>query len=113
MKRNVITLCGSTKFQKAFHEWNARLTLEGHVVLSVGVFGHSSQVPITEAQKQLLDEVHLAKIDLSDEIFVLDVDGYIGKSTQNEIAYATSQGKGIRYLTQDQPTWSEKDCQYC
>ena len=113
MKRKIITLCGSTKFQKAFEEWNARLTLQGHVVLSVGVFGHSAKIPPTELQKQLLDKVHLAKIDLSDEIFVLDVDGYIGPSTRNEINYATNQDKKVRYLSQEHPGWSEQDCQYC
>jgi hypothetical protein len=112
MKRKIITLCGSTRYPKAFHEWNSQLTLQGHVVLSVGVFIHSG-VPITETQKQLLDTVHLAKIDLSDEIFVLDVGGHIGSSTQNEINYAKSQGKIVRFLSQEQPEWSEQDCQYC
>lgn len=46
----------------------------------------------------MLDDMHKRKIDIADEIFVIKVGGYIGESTRNEIAYAESQGIGVRYL---------------
>jgi len=93
----VITLCGSTKFKGLFEETNKRLTLAGHVVFSVGCFIHSGDT-VTEDQKKLLDEVHKRKIDLSDAIFVLNKDGYIGASTKSEIKYAKEKGKEVLYL---------------
>ena len=95
----VITLCGSTRFKDEFLEAQKRLTLEGNVVITVGLFGHSGDdVVWTEGVKDMLDRQHLAKIDLADEIFVINVDGYIGDSTRREIAYAEFKGKSITYL---------------
>lgn len=93
----IITLCGSTRFKSQFEEMNRKLTLEGHVVLSVGVFGHSGD-PLTEDQKIMLDEIHKRKIDMSDAIYVLNVGGYVGNSTASEIIYAHNHGKKIIYL---------------
>ena len=112
MEMNKITLCGSTKFKKAFNEWNARLTLEGNVVYSVGLFGHQMKIFPSLENKELLDRVHFKKIENSDEIFVLDVSGYIGESTRNEIEYATSIKKNVRYLSKEYPDWLEDDCEY-
>lgn len=95
----VITLCGSTRFKDEFLEAQKRLTLEGNIVISVGLFGHSGDKEVwTEGVKDMLDRQHLAKIDLADEIFVVNVGGYIGKSTRREIAYAEYKGKSITYL---------------
>ena len=95
----VITLCGSTRFKEEFLEAQKRLTLEGNIVISVGLFGHSGDdVVWTEGVKDMLDRQHLAKIDLADEIFVINVGGYIGDSTRREIAYADYRGKSITYL---------------
>ena len=95
----VITLCGSTRFKDEFLEAQKRLTLEGNIVISVGLFGHSGDDEVwTEGVKDMLDRQHLAKIDLADEIFVINVDGYIGDSTRREIAYAEFKGKSITYL---------------
>jgi hypothetical protein len=95
----VITLCGSTRFKDAFLEAQKRLTLEGNIVISVGLFGHSGDVEVwTEGTKEMLDDMHLRKIDMADEIFVINVGGYIGASTKNEIAYARRTGKHVRYL---------------
>ena len=95
----VITLCGSTRFKEEFLEVQKRLTLEGNIVVSVGLFGHSGDdVVWTEGVKDMLDRQHLAKIDLADEIFVINVGGYIGDSTRREIAYAEFKGKTIAYL---------------
>lgn len=95
----VITLCGSTKFKKQYLEAQKRLTLEGYIVISVGLFGHSGDDEVwNEGTKAMLDDMHLRKIDMADEIFVINVGGYIGQSTRNEIAYAQALGKAIRYL---------------
>ena len=95
----VITLCGSTRFKEEFLEAQKRLTLEGNIVISVGLFGHSGDdVVWTEGVKDMLDRQHLAKIDLADEIFVINVGGYIGDSTRREIAYAEFKGKTIKYM---------------
>lgn len=98
-KYKVVTLCGSTKFKEQFLEAQKRLTLEGNIVISVGLFGHSGDVEVwTEGTKVMLDDMHLRKIDMADEIFVINAGGYIGTSTRREIEYATSKGLAIRYL---------------
>ena len=95
----VITLCGSTRFKEEFLEAQKRLTLEGNIVISVGLFGHSGDDEVwTEGVKDMLDRQHLAKIDLADEIYVINVGGYIGDSTRREIAYGEYKGKSITYL---------------
>ncbi len=94
-----ITLCGSTKFKDEFLEYNKRLTLDGNVVLSVAFFGHADNINLTVEQKDLLDKIHLEKIAISDEIFVIDVGGYIGESTKNEIKHANFLQKKVVYLS--------------
>ena len=95
----VITLCGSTRFKDQFIEAQKRLTLEGNIVISVGLFGHSGDKEVwTEGIKEMLDDMHKRKIDMADEIFVINVGGYIGSSTRSEIEYANSTGKAVRYL---------------
>lgn len=95
----IITLCGSTKFKKQFEQTNAYLTLQGNIVISVAFFEHSEGIQITKEQAEILGSLHSRKIDLSDEIFVIDVDGYIGESTRKEIEYAEKTGKPIRYYS--------------
>ena len=98
-KYKVITLCGSTKFKETFLQEQKRLTLEGNIVISVGMFGHSGDQEVwSEGVKEMLDDMHKRKIDMADEIFVINVGGYIGSSTKSEIAYAPSTGKTVRYL---------------
>ncbi len=75
------------------------LTLEGNIVISVGLFGHSGDDEVwTEGTKEMLDDMHKRKIDMADEIFVINVGGYIGSSTRSEIAYAEAAGKTVKYL---------------
>lgn len=98
-KYNIITLCGSTRFKDELLRVQKELTLQGNIVISVGLFGHSGDDEVwDDGVKEMLDDMHLAKIDLADEIFVINVDGYIGKSTAREIAYAKSCDKKIRSL---------------
>lgn len=95
----VITLCGSTRFKEAFLEAQKRLTLQGYIVISVGLFGHSGDDEVwTEGTKEMLDDMHKRKIDMADEIYVINVGGYIGKSTKSEIKYAIKTGKKVNYL---------------
>ena len=102
----VVTLCGSTRFKEEFMEAQKRLPLEGKIVISVGLFGHSGDSEVWEGMdegtltrtKEMLDDMHKRKIDMADEIFVINVGGYIGESTASEIAYAKAAGKAVSYL---------------
>ena len=95
----VITLCGSTRFKEQFLEAQKRLTLEGNIVISVGLFGHSGDDEVwTEGTKEMLDDMHKRKIDMADEIFVINAGGYIGSSTRSEIEYALRHGKKVSSL---------------
>ena len=98
-KYKVTTLCGSTRFKEQFLEVQKRLTLEGRIIISVGLFGHSGDDEVwTAGTKEMLDDMHKRKIDMADGIFVINVGGYIGSSTRSEIAYAKLHGKTIEYL---------------
>ena len=94
----VITLCGSTKFKAEFLAMLENLTIAGNIVLLPGYFGHQEgAIPISPEVKEHLDALHKRKIDMSDYIYVINKDGYIGESTRNEIAYAREHQKGILY----------------
>lgn len=98
-KFKVITLCGSTKFKDEYLKAQKDLTLQGNIVISVGLFGHSGDDEVwTEGTKEMLDNMHKRKIDMADEIFVINVGGYIGESTRSEIEYAIKNGKKVNYL---------------
>ena len=98
-KYKVITLCGSTKFKDEFIAEQKRLTLQGFIVISVGLFGHSGDDEVwSEDTKIMLDDMHKRKIDMADEIFVINVGGYIGESTKSEIEYAIKTNKTVTYL---------------
>ncbi len=111
----VITLCGSTRFKSDFMEMQKRLTLDGNIVISVGLFGHAGDSEVWEQMdegtltktKEMLDDMHKRKIDMADEIFVINVGGYIGKSTKSEIEYARQTRKRVRYLEEFYPLWEE------
>lgn len=95
----IVCLCGSTKFKDAYQEANLKETLKGKIVLSVGCYAHSdTELGITEETKVQLDVLHKRKIDLCDEVFVINVGSYIGSSTRSEIEYAKKIGKRVRYL---------------
>ena len=102
----VITLCGSTRFKDDFMRVQKELTLKGNIVISVGLFGYSDGDDIWNKMdeetlsktKEMLDDLHKRKIDMADEIFVINVGGYIGDSTRSEIEYAINTGKKVNYL---------------
>ncbi len=109
----IITLCGSTKFERAYHFWNEKLSLDGNVVLALSVY------PATKGDKNWydaetkakLDAVHKLKIDASDAIFVIDEwvgsETYTGDSTKSEVAHAVARGKTV-YRSSE--TCGHKDC---
>lgn len=99
----VITLCGSTRFEELFTLLNEKLTLDRFVVFTLGLFGQEKGQDkgkriITERMKQDLDYVHKRKIFLSDAILIINPDGYIGESTRSEIQFAEALQKRIIYL---------------
>lgn len=94
----VICLCGSTKFKEAFEKAERDITLRGEICLTVGLFGHIEGLDMSGVDKSNLDALHLRKIDMADEIFIVSVNGYIGTSTINEIRYATKKGKPIKFM---------------
>jgi hypothetical protein len=101
-KYPVITLCGSTRFKEQFLEAQKYLTLEGNIVISVGLFGHSGDDEVwTDGTKAMLDDMHKRKIDMADAIYVINVGGYIGESTRSEIEYAKKHGKTIFFYDEN------------
>ena len=102
----VITLCGSTKFEAEFAEVNQRLTMEGCVVISLGMFSlpdlpDYDWTADSSDLKGRLGGVHFQKIRMADEVYIVDPGGYVGESTRREIAYAESLGKPVRYLSRE------------
>ena len=103
----VICLSGSTRFERAYERAMIEETLAGNIVLSIGVnmrtdparymLSDKSDEELTQI-KEGLDELHLRKIDMADELLVLNVDGYMGESTSREVQYAKDNNKLIRYL---------------
>src|SRR3954469_7992006 len=106
----VITLCGSTTFEAEFADVNQRLTMEGCVVISLGMFS-LPELPDydwtadSSGLRRRLREVHLQKIRMADEVYVVDPGGYVGESTRREITYAESLGKPVRYLSRE--SWAD------
>lgn len=120
---HIVCLCGSTRFWEQFQKSNYEETMAGHIVLSVGFYPHAQRTTVqvdgcmgpetvqavivsqhndsvgcTPEQKIALDELHKRKIDLADEILVLNIGGYFGDSTRSEIEYAKAHGKPVRWL---------------
>ena len=97
-KYNIITLCGSIKFKDKFIKVQEKLTLEGNIVLTPNFFNNIKKEEIDEETKKMLDEMHRQKIDMSDEIYIINFGGYIGESTKAEIEYVKTKGKKLSYL---------------
>ena len=112
----IVCLCGSSRFYQQYQEAEYRETMEGKIYLSIGFYPHAAAemhgegVGATSDEKVALDELHKRKIDLADEVLVLNVGGYIGDSTKSEVAYAIRNGKPIRWLEPDKAwTGAEND----
>ncbi|MBF4691514.1 hypothetical protein [Fusibacter ferrireducens] len=96
--RKITTLCGSTRFKESFENIEKKLTLEGRIVLSVCFFDKDDVLELDSEQYEILGELHRDKIKMSDGIFVINENGYIGESTRREIEYAQLLNKEIEYL---------------
>ena len=97
-KYNIITSCGSIKFKDEFLKVQEKLVLEGNIVFTPNFFDNIKKEEISLETKEMLDKMHKQKIDMSDEIYVINQGGYIGESTKLEIEYAKSKGKKVTYL---------------
>ena len=104
----IITLCGSTRFKKEIEEAARNLTLQGHIVLAPFVFSHMEEEEMPAEVKIQLDNLHKQKINMSDAIFVVNVDGYIGESTYGEIDWANRMKKEIYFLVEPPKPEEEK-----
>ena len=94
----IVVLCGSTRFGEAFRAANLRETLAGKIVLSIGCdFKSDDALGLTDDDKARMDELHLRKIDLADEVLILNCEGYVGLSAAREIAYAILNEKPLRW----------------
>lgn len=100
-KRKIVCLIGSTKFKEAFEKANKEESLKGNIILTVAMFGHLEGLDMDSDAKRIFDKIHLDKINLSDEVLVLNVNGYIGESTKKELEYAIKKSKKIRYLEKE------------
>ena len=111
MRPRIVCLCGSTRFMEAFFEAGWRATLAGKIVLSVGVCKHADEEGAHGAEAlgqhvaDRLDELHLRKIDLADEVLILNVGDYVGESTMRELRYARKHGKPVFWL--EDSCWME------
>lgn len=99
-KYPIVTLCGSTRFKHAFLEVQRRLTLTEHIVLLPGLFSHADGE--TGPGAEVLEDMHRARIDMSDFVYVVNPGGYIGEGTASEIAYAEAKGKKVYYMCEPQ-----------
>jgi hypothetical protein len=94
----VVCICGSSRFKSQHMGAAQRETLLGKIVLLAGFYHHEDKVPITTDQKRKLDWLHLRKIDMADEVLVINPNGYIGESTREQIEYTKALGKKLRWL---------------
>ncbi len=101
----IVCLCGSTRFFDVFSKLNLEETLAGKIVLSIAsdrktedeIFAGLTSAEL-EQVKQKLGLLHFQKINLADEILVVNVGGYVGESTTREILYASETKKIVRWL---------------
>ena len=105
----VITICGSTRFKDEMFEAARNLTLDDHIVLMPNIFEHADNEELTTEQKIRLDNLHKMKINMSDAIFVVNKDGYIGESTFGEIDWAVRNKKELYFLVNPNPEEEKKE----
>jgi hypothetical protein len=103
-ERTIVCLCGSTRFWRTFQRANLAETMAGRIVLSIGAASgtddaHFGNLPRVEYDriKADLDALHLDKVELADEVLILNVDDYVGESTTRELLHARALGKVVRW----------------
>jgi hypothetical protein len=93
----VVTICGSMRFKAEMLEAADRLSRQGFIVL-MPFCTFAPEEQLTSHDKTMLDRMHFTKIDMSDSIYVVNVGGYVGNSTANELRYAELSHKTVYYL---------------
>lgn len=92
----IVCLCGSLRFSREFATERTRLTLELAIVLAPEAT--EASVLDDPLLVRALGELHLRRIDLADEVRIVNPGGYIGDATRREIAYADASGKRVTYV---------------
>lgn len=94
----VITICGSLKFQNEMIEIAKKLTLKGNCVITP-IYQVLEDNKFSSEELEKFKKSHFKKIELSDSILVVNINNYIGTSTNLEIEYAKKSNKEIIYYT--------------
>ena len=109
VKAPVVCICGSTKFKIAWEHVHQKLEKAGIATLGVSSYTHFDHIPISPDEKKVVDQLHLQKIEMADVVVVVNVEGYMGESTKEEVEYAYRRGKLVLFLqgttTQDSPPY--------
>ena len=91
----IVTICGSMRFKDKMMEISKELEIKNKYVVIQCIYNNDK---FTEKEQQILSDLHYNKIKISDAIYVVNVNGYIGDSTDKEIEYAKKLGKEVMYL---------------
>jgi hypothetical protein len=94
----IITVCGSSRFKKEILQVARDLTIQGNIVLAPFVFHHAEEEELPREVLIQLDNLHKEKIEMSDAIFVVNINKYIGESTFGEIDWAQRKKKQVYFL---------------
>lgn len=94
-----VTICGSMRFAEEMQEIALDLEIHHNMNVLQCVY-NTRKIDISDVGKDSLQRAHREKIDLSDAIYVIDIDGYIGESVKQEIAYSKEHGKEVIFHTQ-------------
>jgi hypothetical protein len=97
----IVTLIGSSRFKEEHERAQREETLLGKIVIPMGMYGHLEGLDQDGSIKAMLDVLHRRKIDISDEVLLVNPGGYVGPSTLSELLYSNQAGK---YLTATNPT---------
>jgi hypothetical protein len=108
MKPKIVVLSGSSRFVDimAVCAWLIERD-EGKIATGLHLLPRwypacpDDHLAEAEGVAEKMDELHLRKIDLADEVFVVNFQDYIGNSTRREIEYAQQKGKPLRWFTHD------------
>ena len=94
----IVTICGSMRFEEQMKKIAFDLETKGDMCVIQCVYDINKEL-IDKPTVEKLNRIHMKKIDISEAIFVVDIDGYIGEQVKNEIKYAKSMGKEIIYYS--------------
>ncbi len=97
MNYKIVTICGSMKFRNEMMMIAEKLELKQRYIVIQCIYGDSSR-EYNESEMEILSKLHFEKIKISDAIYVVNVNGYIGEATKKEIEFAKSLNKEILYL---------------